>query len=279
MADRYAVIGNPVAHSKSPFIHAAFASQTGQDMVYARQLVPLDGFYDAVASFFRGGGKGLNVTVPFKLEACACADVLSERARLAGAANTLTALAGGGVAGDNTDGIGLLRDLEDNLGWKIAGRRLLVLGAGGAVRGILGPLLATLPAALVVANRTPAKARELAAIFADRGPVEPLAFSALGGRHFDLVINGTSASMAGELPPLPDDLLAPGAACYDLMYGATPTPFLQWAAAQAVAHMADGLGMLVEQAAESFFVWRNVRPQTRPVIDALRRELGPGTGP
>jgi len=278
MPDHYAVVGNPVAHSKSPFIHAAFARQTGQDLVYERQLVPLDGFRAAVTAFFRAGGKGLNVTVPFKLEAYAFADALSERARLAGAVNTLTAQDNGQVAGDNTDGVGLLRDLESNLGWHVRGRHLLLLGAGGAARGVLGPLLAAAPASLAIANRTPDRARELAAVFAQLGPVESLAFAALPGRRFDLVINATSASIAGELPPLPDRLLAPGARCYDLMYGAAPTAFLRWAGAHG-AMTADGLGMLVEQAAESFLVWRGMRPQTGPVIEALRDALRQGTGP
>lgn len=269
--DRYAVFGNPIAHSRSPQIHRAFARQTGTDLSYERQLVAPGGFAAAAAEFFAGGGKGCNVTVPFKRDAHDFATQLTERARRAGAVNTLAAKGDGAIVGDNTDGVGLVRDIRANLGWPIAGRRVLVLGAGGAARGVLAPLLAEHPAALVIANRTASKARELATACADLGPVAGIGLADLAAEPaFDLVINGTSASLAGELPPLPDRLLAPGANAYDMMYGAQPTPFMGWASAHGAGAVADGLGMLVEQAAEAFLVWRGRRPETRPVITALR---------
>ncbi|HLS97657.1 MAG: shikimate dehydrogenase [Porticoccaceae bacterium] len=271
MTDRYAVFGNPVAHSRSPDIHARFAAATGQDLVYDRQLVALGGFASAARAFFTAGGKGLNVTLPFKEDAFSFADTLSPRARRAGAVNTL-ALRGEAVLGDNTDGAGLVRDIRANLGWELAGRRVLVLGAGGAVRGVLAPLLAEGPARLVIANRTLARAAELATAFADLGPVAGGGFAELDGQTFDLVINGTSASLAGDLPPLPEGLLAPGARCYDMMYGKAPTVFMAWAADRG-AVVADGLGMLVEQAAEAFLLWRGVRPETAPVVAWLRAGL------
>ncbi|MEW6444599.1 MAG: shikimate dehydrogenase [Pseudomonadota bacterium] len=259
--DRYAVIGNPIAHSKSPLIHALFAKQTGQAMRYERILAPLEGFRDAVWSFRDEGGRGLNVTIPFKLEACALADTLSERARRAGAVNTLTFSPDGRIEGDNTDGAGLVRDLL-GAGIGLRGRRILLLGAGGAVRGVLAPLLAEEPTDLVIANRTAEKAVQLAADFADLGPVRGCGFDALQGEHFDLIVNGTSASLSGELPPLPEDLLTPGGDAYDMAYGNEPTPFQRWALAHGACHALDGLGMLVEQAAESFRLWRGVLPDT-----------------
>ncbi len=266
--DRYAVIGNPIAHSKSPHIHAMFAEQTGQAMRYERILAPLDGFRDAVLDFRDDGGHGLNVTVPFKLEACVLADRLSDRARRAGAVNTLIFRPDGSIEGDNTDGAGLVRDLL-GAGIGLGNRRILLLGAGGAVRGVLAPLLAEKPAALVIANRTADKAIALAHDFADLGPVEGCGFDDLPGQRFDLVINGTSASLTGELPPLPDDLLTAGGDAYDMAYGSEPTPFQRWAQAHGARHALDGLGMLVEQAAESFWLWRGVRPDTAPVRQAL----------
>ncbi|MEW6765446.1 MAG: shikimate dehydrogenase [Pseudomonadota bacterium] len=266
--DRYAVIGNPIAHSKSPRIHAMFAEQTGQAMRYERILAPLDGFRDAVLDFRDEGGRGLNVTVPFKLEACVLADRLSDRARRAGAVNTLIFRPDGSIEGDNTDGAGLVRDLL-GAGIGLERRRILLLGAGGAVRGVLAPLLAEQPAALVIANRTADKAITLAHDFADLGPVEGCGFDDLPGQHFDLVINGTSASLTGELPPLPDDLLTAGGDAYDMAYGNEPTPFQRWAQAHGARQALDGLGMLVEQAAESFWLWRGVRPDTGPVRQAL----------
>ena len=271
--DQYAVFGNPIKHSKSPQIHAAFAAQTGQVLNYRAQLIELGNFAAAARHFFSEGGKGLNITVPFKLDACEFADELSGRARRAGAANTLALQDDGRVYGDNTDGVGLTRDINDNLGWNIADRRVLLLGAGGAARGILEPLLRKHPDLLVIANRTVDKAQQLARAFADLGAVRGCSFEALDGNQFDLVINATSTGLSGELPALPGDLLSEGCCCYDLMYGAAPSPFMRWAAAQTAWAVADGLGMLVEQAAESFCIWRGVRPNTKPVIDAMRAAL------
>lgn len=271
--DRYAVMGNPIGHSKSPLIHAQFAAQTGQQLSYEAILVELGDFPAAVARFRADGGKGLNVTVPFKQEAFALAEARSARAERAGAVNTLRWEADGRLYGDNTDGVGLVRDLELNHHVPLAGRRVLLLGAGGAVRGVLEPLLAKAPAKLVVANRTVTKADELAAAFADLGPVRASSFTALAGGQFDVVINGTAASLQGDLPPLPGGILAPGAACYDMMYGKEPTPFMHWAVASGAGVVLDGLGMLVEQAAESFCLWRGVRPATAPVITALRQAM------
>jgi shikimate dehydrogenase len=273
MTDRYCVVGNPVGHSKSPAIHAAFAEQTGQVLSYEAQLFELAEFAGQAAAFFKQGGKGLNITVPFKLDACEFADVLSDRAQRAGSVNTLLVGADHKIYGDNTDGVGLVRDIQHNHGGRLAGKRLLVLGAGGAVRGVLAMLLAEQPRALVIANRTEQKAHDLAAEFADLGAVSASSFQALMG-PFDLIINGTAASLQGDLPPLADGLLAPGAWCYDMMYGADETPFNGWARAQGAAKTMDGLGMLVEQAAESFFIWRQVRPDTGSVIELLRQQLG-----
>ncbi len=268
-------MGDPVAHSKSPRIHTLFARQTGQAIRYQARRVPAGQLATALGRFREEGGCGCNITVPLKLEAFRLADCPTERVLQARAANTLWFSGEGRVHADNTDGIGLLRDLLQNLGWTITGARLLILGAGGAVRGILGPLLEQGPDEVVIANRTVSRARELARDFAAAGPLEACGFDGLSGQHFDLVINGTSASLGGELPPLPEELLQEGTRCYDLMYAARPTPFLAWAA-QRGAETADGLGMLVEQAAESFFIWRGVRPDTAPVIDLLRREMGSG---
>lgn len=271
--DRYAVFGNPIRHSKSPQIHAAFAEQTGQNLSYRAQLVEIGQFGAAARAFFADGGCGLNVTVPFKLDAYTFAGELSGRARRAGAVNTLALQEDGGLYGDNTDGVGLARDMHDNLGWELDGRRVLILGAGGASRGILEPLLRHHPQTLVIANRTADKARELARAFADLGEVSGCGFDELAGRRFGLMINATSASLSGELPPLPDDILSDDCCCYDLSYGTAPTPFMRWAAGRAAWAVADGLGMLVEQAAESFCIWRGVRPETRPVIAQLRSGL------
>ncbi|WP_111413440.1 shikimate dehydrogenase [Billgrantia lactosivorans] len=270
MTDRYCVFGNPVSHSKSPAIHAAFAEQTSEDIEYSAIAAPLDDFAGAWRSFAADGGRGANVTVPFKEAAFRLCDTLSQRAQRAGAVNTLLLGDDGQTRGDTTDGIGLVRDLERH-GVVLAGARILVLGAGGAVRGVLEPLLAAHPASLLVANRTAEKAATLAADFRDLGPIRGGGFDAVAG-PFDLVINGTSASLAGDLPPLPDDLFAAGATAYDMMYAAEPTVFLRWAAARG-ARAVDGLGMLVEQAAESFLLWRGRRPDTGPVLEALRRSL------
>lgn len=263
MTDRYAVFGNPIGHSKSPRIHAEFARQTGQDLSYEAILAPLDDFAGALRAFRAVGGLGANVTVPFKEQAYACAERLSARAEAAGAVNTLS-FSATGIEGDNTDGIGLVHDLSGNLGFAVAGKRILLLGAGGASRGVVLPLLEQRPAALRIANRTAAKAMELAERFGCQGG----GFDDLAGDSFDLVVNATSASLAGDAPPLPAGVYAPGALAYDMMYG-RDTPFML-AARQAGARVADGLGMLVEQAAEAFFIWRGVRPATAPVIARLR---------
>ncbi len=273
LADRYAVFGNPIKHSKSPQIHAAFAEQTRQHVIYRAQLVELGGFAAAAGAFFEGGGKGCNITVPFKLDAYAFANELSGRARRAGAVNTLALQSDGSIYGDNTDGVGLVRDIEQNLAWEIHNKRVLVVGAGGAVRGVLEPLLKRHPERLVVVNRTLEKAEQLAREFADLGPISANGFDAFGEAQYDLIINATSAGLRGETFELPSSLLAQDCCCYDLTYGAQPTPFMRWAASEAAWAVADGLGMLVEQAAEAFCIWRGVRPQTRPVIDMLRASL------
>ncbi len=273
MSDRYAVIGNPVAHSKSPAIHAAFARATGEDLAYGRIEAPRDGFREAVARFAAEGGCGLNVTVPFKLEAFALSHEVSERARAAGAVNTLKR-DGQRWYGDNTDGAGILRDLNANLGVAIEGRDVLVLGAGGAARGVMLPLSAARPRTLCVANRTPARAGALAQDLASRirgTPLETVPVDALGRRTFDVVISATSAGLGGESAlPWPAALFAPGAFAYDMVYGDAPTLFLRFAREAGVTRMADGLGMLVEQAAESFALWRGLRPATEGVRQALR---------
>ena len=274
MTARYAVFGNPIAHSKSPRIHAAFAAQTGQDLHYEARLAPLDGFAAAVLQFMAEGGQGANVTVPFKEEAFRLCDALSPRARAAGAVNTLS-LADGRICGDNTDGAGLVQDLEANLGCPLEGRRILLLGAGGAARGAILPLLERRPACLQIANRSPEKAQALAAEFSAGAdlPVGGGSFEALAGHQFDLLINATSASLGGAALPLPAGLFAPGSLAYDMMYGQGDTPFLAQARAAGAARLADGLGMLVEQAAEAVRVWRGLRPETGALLARLRAEL------
>jgi len=274
VTDRYAVIGNPVAHSKSPFIHAEFARQTGQDLVYERILAPLDGFEAAVNDFRAEGGKGLNVTVPFKLEAFQIADERGVRAEEAQAVNTLK-FEGATIYGDNTDGIGLARDIQANLGYHLVGRDILLMGAGGAAQGALGRLLDAGPARVVIANRTVDKAERLAqrfraarALAADA--LSASSYGALAGRQFHIIVNSTSASLDDTVPDLPDGLFARDSLAYDMMYGKGITPFLEMALAQGAGRCADGLGMLVEQAAESFFIWRGVRPRTGQVIEALK---------
>lgn len=279
MPDRYAVIGNPIDHSKSPRIHDAFARQTGQDLVYGRILGDSDAFADEVHRFFAEGGRGLNVTVPFKEQAWALVDARSARAEMAGAVNTLIPLADGRLRGDNTDGVGLVRDLAINHGFAFAGKRVLLLGAGGASRGVLRPLLETGLAELVIGNRTPSKALDLAAVAEPFGPVRGCGLADLGaivGDGFDLIINATSAGMGGEVPALPRSCLAPGGWTYDMFYGDLPTAFCRWGACVGAAWVLDGLGMLVEQAAESFWLWRGVRPATGPVVAMLR---GPDSRP
>lgn len=263
MTDRYAVFGNPIAHSKSPLIHAQFAAQTGQDLRYEALLAPLDGFAAAVRDFVAAGGRGANVTVPFKEDAFRLATTLTPRAQAAGAVNTLS-FDGSAIRGDNTDGAGLVRDILHNLGVPLAGRRILLLGAGGAARGVVLPLLEAKPASIVIANRTAEKAASLAAAFG----VEGGGFEALAGRQFDLVVNATSAGLSDAVLPVPTFAFAPGCLAYDMLYG-RETPFMRQAR-EAGATVADGLGMLVEQAAESFWIWRGVRPETAPVIGQLR---------
>ena len=267
MTDRYAIIGNPIAHSKSPEIHAAFARQTGEDLRYERLLAPLDGFGPAVAAFRAAGGRGLNVTVPFKGEAYRLATEITPRARVAEAVNTLR-FDGARVDGDNTDGVGLARDLAANLGVAIDGRRILIVGAGGAARGVIEALLDARPVELVIVNRTGERAEALARQFTGR--VQGAGFEALPRHGFDIVINASSAGLAGEAPPLPESAFATGATAYDMVYGQGETPFLAFARRSGAGRLADGLGMLVEQAAESFFVWRGVRPATAPVLAMLR---------
>ena len=274
MTDYYAVAGNPIGHSKSPAIHSAFAAQTDQDLNYEAMLFELDMFAEQARAFFSAGGKGLNVTVPFKLDAWQFADILSKRAKRAGSVNTLMIGKDEKIYGDNTDGVGLVRDIIENHNGRIADKRVLVLGAGGAVRGVLAVILAENPRSLVIANRTVAKAQTLADEFADLGVVCASGFEDLAGQQFDLIINGTAASLQGDLPPLPEGILADGAWCYDMMYGAEETPFNAWARQRGAEKTIDGLGMLVEQAAESFFMWRHVRPDTAPVISAIRAQLG-----
>lgn len=271
--DKYAVFGNPIKHSKSPAIHAAFAAQCAQQMHYRAVLVELNGFALAARNFFDEGGAGLNVTLPFKRDALHFADRLSDRARRAGAVNTLTRRDDGSIEGDNTDGIGLMRDMIANLGWAVQGLRVLVLGAGGAARGVLEPLLREKPKELLIVNRTAEKARQLAAEFVDIGPVEGGAYALIGDRAFDLVINATSAGLSGEMPQLPGTVLTERSCCYDMIYAAQPTAFMRWAAHHAAWAVADGLGMLVEQAAQSFYIWRGVRPHTGPVIRQIRESL------
>ena len=272
MSDRYAVMGHPIAHSKSPFIHRRFAAQTGEPVAYEALLVEPGGFRDAVEGFRAEGGRGLNVTIPFKEEAFALAGRRSDRAERAGAVNTLW-FEGMAVCGDNTDGIGLVRDLTRNLAVTIEARSVLLLGAGGAARGVLGPLLDEKPQRLVIANRTASRAVELARRFSRQGPVSALALDALPAGGFDVVVNATAASLAGDLPPMARDTLRAGGVAYDTAYAARPTPFVEWGRREGAAVATDGLGMLVEQAAESFRLWRGVEPQTGPVIDALRAHL------
>lgn len=274
MTDHYAVIGNPVGHSKSPRIHAAFARQTGQDLEYGRLLGEPGRFTAQVHEFFAAGGKGLNVTLPFKGEAWRLVDESSPRAEAAKAVNTLIAFEGGRLRGDNTDGLGLVRDLQHNWGYELSGKRLLLLGAGGAAQGVVQPLLEPGPERLLIANRTPDKAWDLARRLAHLGPLEGCGFAELAGERFDLILNATSAGIGDQVPQIPDGLLASSGWCYDLMYGDSPTAFVRWGFQQGAVRSLDGLGMLVEQAAESFFLWRGVRPQTGPVIAELRGGCG-----
>jgi len=274
MTDRYAVVGNPIAHSKSPIIHAEFARRTGEAILYDRLLAPLDAFPAAIAQFAAEGGRGLNVTVPFKVEAFGLAVECTERARLARAVNTLKRVGDQWFA-DNTDGAGMVHDLIENLGVTLTGRRVIVLGAGGAAHGILKPILDRQPAEVVISNRTHAKAAAMVEDFSRHGPVSAIAPEALGNRRFDVVINATSFGMraadAGAVP-WPATIFAPGSFAYDLVYAPTdaPTLFVAYAKAHGAARAADGIGMLIEQAAESFHLWRGVRPDTTAMFTLLR---------
>ena len=265
-------MGNPVQHSKSPLIHTEFARQTGQHIYYQAILVEEGKFPDALAEFQQLGGKGLNITIPFKRAACEIADHLSAAATRAQAVNTLWFDKNGKRFGDTTDGTGLVRDLVENCGISLAGEEVLILGAGGAVRGILDPVFDQGPERVVIVNRTIARAQELAQAFSDRGNITACRYGELPGQQFHYVINGTAASLQGEVPPLPDDILAKDAFCYDIMYASEDTVFIKWAMSHGAGRAFDGLGMLVEQAAESFFIWHGIRPATRPVIEMLRRQ-------
>lgn len=268
MTDRYAVLGHPIGHSKSPWIHTEFARSTGQDLGYTAIETPLDGFSETVLGFRAGGGRGLNVSLPFKLQAFEIATEPSERARLAGAANCLK-FEGERILADNFDGVGLVNDLQQNLGYPLQGKRVLLLGAGGATRGALLPIAAEQPSLLAVANRTPEKAHGLRHDFAAHVPLQTGGYETLLGQSFDVVINATSTGLSDEALPLPDGLFAPGALAYDMVYGKGLTPFLRQAKAAGVARVADGVGMLVEQAAEAFLWWRGVRPDTKAVVREL----------
>jgi len=274
--DDYAVMGNPIKHSKSPQIHSLFAEQTKQKINYTAIQVDTGGFKQAVGNFVANKGKGLNITVPFKEEAWALVEKRTERAERAGALNTII-IKNGKLFGDNTDGVGLVNDLKNNYNIPLKNKRILLMGAGGASRGVLAPLLSESPKEIVIVNRTVSKATILAEHFNDLGCVtacgyDDLAQGILKGELFDIVINATAASLQGELPPLPDNLVAEQGCCYDMMYG-SQTPFMQWAAQQGINTITDGLGMLVEQASESFYIWREVRPETKPVLELLRKQL------
>jgi len=270
MTDLYAVIGHPIAHSKSPLIHAEFARQTGQDMRYEARLAPLDGFVAAVAAFRAEGGKGMNVTVPFKVAAFEhVATRLTDRAAAAQAVNTLK-FERDEILGDNTDGAGLVRDLETNLGFSLVGKRILLMGAGGAARGVMLPLLEKNPHSVTIANRSADKAQALQQQFSKRGKIVSGSYADVADQPFDLVINATSASLADALPPLSPTVFAANSLAYDMVYQRGLTPFLQFAQQHGAARCADGIGMLVEQAAESFYLWRGVRPDTAPVIALLQ---------
>ena len=266
--DRYAVFGNPIHQSKSPRIHRWFAEATGQVLEYKAQKVELGQFKQTALTFFEFGGLGLNITAPFKLDAFEFADSLTERARRAGAVNTLARQPNGKILGDNTDGYGLVTDIRDNLHWPISAQRILILGAGGAVRGVLSPIFSERPAEIVIANRTSSKAESLANAFADLGQISATGYEQFRSydQPFDLVINGTSLSLSGELPPIPEEILSEKTVVYDMVYGNEPTAFMSWADSLG-CKVSDGLGMLVGQAAESFFLWRGVHP---PVMDLIR---------
>lgn len=267
--DQYGVVGHPVAHSLSPFIHAIFARQTGQSMDYRLFDFAPETFQEQVAAFFAQGGRGLNITLPYKMAAVERADELTSRAQHAGAVNTLAMRKDGTILGDNTDGVGLTQDLSVNQRVVVTRRRILIIGAGGAVRGVLAPLLALAPEAVTIANRTADRAKALATAFAQMGNVQGVGFRYVAGGPYDLVINATSASLTGEIPDVPVAVIGPDTFCYDMAYGKGDTPFVRWCVELGCRAAASGWGMLVEQAAESFRLWRGVRPITGPVLSAL----------
>ena len=271
MTQRYAVFGNPISHSKSPKIHTMFAKETTQSLTYEAILAPIDEFQQSFNAFTAANGRGANVTVPFKEQAFALCDELSEQAKLAGAVNTLSVMADGKIRGDNTDGLGLVADLERNLG-SLTGLNVLLVGADGAARGSVLPLIQAGIAKLTIVNRTQAKAETLAALFSSYGEVEALPISHTG-KNYDVIINSTSSSLSGEVPNISRDTITPQTVCYDMMYGKQPTTFNVWAKAQGAKHTIDGLGMLVGQAAESFNIWRRIKPSVEPVLILLRAEL------
>lgn len=267
--DRYAVIGHPIAHSRSPVIHKLFAEQTGQNISYTAIDVPPSDLGPALKKFFATGGRGLNVTVPHKTQVMSLMDTLTPQAKLAGAVNTITLLKNGTLEGDNTDGIGLIADLRDNLKFELIDSSILILGAGGASRGIVPPLLEQIPAEIIIANRSLDKARGLASAFADLGNLHACSFDDLERRQFHLIINATSAGLHGEVPPFPASIIRPDTVCYDLSYSMRDTPFIAWAKQHGCRRAYQGWGMLVEQAAESFAIWRGVRPETARVRKQL----------
>ena len=274
--DRYAVIGHPVSHSWSPFIHGMFARQTGQSLTYTRLEVPPAKLRDEITSFFDNGGRGLNVTVPHKQAACLLTRYRTPRAEIAGAVNTI-AVQPDGLLGDNTDGAGLVTDLTRNLGLALENTRILLLGAGGAARGVIGPLLGAGPEYLEIANRNGDRATDLAQEFSTLGELRGCGFEGISKRNFDLVLNATSASLQEKIPPIPPVAIGPATLCYDMAYGVGDTVFTRWARTAGAGRAETGWGMLVEQAAEAFFLWRGVKPDTKPVLEAVRSQKGPGT--
>ena len=271
--DRYAVFGNPVKHSRSPWIHARFAQQTDQSLSYTAEEIPLDQFDRHVLEFFNDGGAGLNITVPFKEKAWALCEVHSAFALKAGAVNTLFRNAAGKLCGDNTDGVGMVRDISGNHQGQLVGKTVLLIGAGGAARGVLPSLLAEHPKRITIVNRTLAKAQNLVRLFATQTVLTAAGYEDLVGTSFDVIINATSAGLKGELPPLPGSIVSTDTWCYDMVYGRGDTVFQAWARQCGAARSLDGVGMLVEQAAQSFYLWRGAKPDTAPVIAALRKEL------
>ncbi|CAH1525371.1 MULTISPECIES: shikimate dehydrogenase [Vibrio] len=269
--DRYAVFGNPIGHSKSPFIHTLFARQTNQSLVYTAESAPVDGFIDAATVFFAEGGKGCNITMPFKEDAYQFASRLTERAQLAGAVNTLKKLDDGEIIGDNTDGAGLVQDLLQHQ-VVLEGARILIIGAGGAARGVIKPLLDQKPTSVTITNRTFSKAQELAELFVSHGPIVAKEMESIN-EEYDVIINSTSASLSGELPAISSSIFAANSTSYDMIYGKGVTSFNLWARENGAAHAYDGLGMLVGQAAESFMLWRGLRPGAKQILRELRKNL------